>query len=362
MIRVLVAEDSPVAQQFLVHILSSDNEIQIVGTASDGDEAVEAVKRLKPHVITMDINMPKMNGYQATRRIMESNPTPIVMVTASYDQKEAARTFKALEAGAVTIIRKPEGIGHPDYEASTKELIQTVKMMSEVKVILRLPHLQRSRATAPATAVPEVKPKTEIKIVAIGTSTGGPVVVQTILSGLPVDFPLPVLIVQHIADGFVGGYSDWLARTTGFPVSVASHGDAILPGHAYVAPSGWHMGVRGNGRIVLSSRRRENDVCPSISHLFHSVVGAFGVNAIGILLTGMGKDGAAELKQMKDMGATTIVQDEASSVVHGMPGEAIKISAATYVLAPEKIAALLASLVKGKSKGVDQNECEEKER
>ncbi len=342
MIRVLVVEDSHVAKQFLVHILDSDPEIQVVGTASDGGEAIEAAKRLKPQVITMDINMPKMDGYNATRRIMETNPTPIVIVTASYDTKEVAETFKAMEVGAVTIIRKPGGIGHPDYEAGIKELIQTVKLMSEVRVITRRPHLQRSQATVPATPVS----KAEIKVVAIGASTGGPVAIQTILSGLPMDFPLPVLIVQHIAGGFIGSFTEWLAQTTGFPVIVASHGDALLPGHAYIAPDDCHMGVHSNGRIALSNGQPENGTRPSISHLFRSVAAVFRANAMGVLLTGMGKDGAAELRLMKDAGAITIVQDKQSSVVFGPAGEAIKLGAVNYTLPPKRIATALVNLLR----------------
>ena len=347
MIRVLVVEDSLVSQQFLAHILDSDPDIHVVGTASDGDEAIRATKRFKPHVITMDINMPKMDGYQATRRIMETNPTPIIMVTASYDPKEVAKTFKALEAGAVTVIQKPGGVGHPDYEKSVKELIQTVKLMSEVKVVTRRPHLLRRQVTAPApvTSVPKTKPKTEIEVVAIGASTGGPIAIQTILSELPMDFPVPVLIVQHIASGFAQGFTEWLAQSTGFPVSVASHGDAFLPGHAYVAPDDCHMGVRSNGRIALSSGPPENGLRPSTSYLFRSVAAVFGANAIGVLLTGMGKDGAAELKQMKDMGAITIVQDKQSCVVFGIPGEALKLDAVDHTLPPERIATALINLM-----------------
>ena len=346
MIRVLVVEDSRVAQQFLAYILDSDPEIQVIGTASDGDEAIEATKRLKPHVITMDINMPKMDGYKATQRIMETNPTPIVMVTASYDPKEVAATFKALEVGAVTIIRKPRGIGHPDYEAGIKELIQTVKLMSEAKVITRRPHLLRRQVSAPVTSVPKTKPKTEIEVVAIGASTGGPIAIQAILSELPMDFPVPVLIVQHVASGFVQGFVEWLVQSTCFPVGIVSHGESLVPGHAYMAPDDHHMGIQSNKRIAISRQQPENGTRPSISYLFRSVASVFGANAIGVLLTGMGKDGAAELKLMKDAGAITIVQDDLSSVVFGMPGEAIKLGAANYVLPPDGIGTSLVNLLR----------------
>jgi len=327
--------------------LDSDPDIHVVVIASDGDEAIKAAKRLKPHVITMDINMPKMDGYKATRRIMETNPRPIVMVTASYDPKEIAKTFKALEAGAVTVIQKPGGVGHPDYEKSVKELIQTVKLMSEVKVVTRRPHLLQRQVTAPApvTSVPKAKPKTEIEVVAIGASTGGPIAIQAILSELPMDFPVAVLIVQHVASGFVQGFVEWLVQSTGFPVGIASHGESLLPGHAYMAPDDHHIGIQSNKRIALSRKQPENGLRPSISYLFRSVANVFGANAIGVLLTGMGKDGAAELKLMKDAGAITIAQDDLSSVVFGLPGEAIKLGAVNYVLPPDGIGTSLVNLL-----------------
>lgn len=350
-IRVLVVEDSRVVREFLVHILSADPEIQTIGTATNGEEALEAVKRLKPDVITMDINMPKMNGLEATRQIMETLPTPIVIVSASWDTQEVATTFRAVEAGALAVLARPTGIGHPDHEAMAKQLIQTVKLMSEVKVVKRWARPRREppmSAILPAAAVEPGRKPAEIKLVAIGASTGGPLVLQTILSGLTKDYPVPVLIVQHIAVGFLHGFVEWLAQASGLPIHIASHGEQLLPGHAYIAPDGLQMGVGIGGRIALSGAEPENGLRPSVSYLFRSVANVYGPNAVAVLLTGMGKDGAAELKLLKDRGAVTIAQDQASSVVHGMPGEAIKLNAATYVLAPEGIAATLVSLVNRK--------------
>ena len=349
MIRVLVVEDSPVVQEFLVYILDSDPQIQVVGTANNGEEALEAVKRKKPDVITMDINMPKMNGFEATRRIMETHPTPIVIVSGSWDTKEVATTFRAMEAGALAILQRPMGIGHPDYKATAKELIQTVKLMSEVKVVRRWPRRQREAVVSPVPPPAESKPKrikAKIKIVAIGASTGGPVVLQAILSGLPEDFPVPVLIVQHIAVGFIQGFVEWLGQKSNLPIHVATHGEYILPGHIYVAPDGFHMQAKIGGQITLSKNKPENGLRPSVSSLFRSVAKVYGQNAVGVLLTGMGKDGAEELKCLKEKGAITIAQDKESSVVHGMPGQAIKLDAATYVLSPERIAEMLTNSAK----------------
>jgi two-component system chemotaxis response regulator CheB len=344
MIRVLIVEDSPVIRDFLQHILSADPEIRVIGTASDGQAALDAVRHQKPDVITMDIHMPRVNGLEATRQIMETHPTPIVIVSSSVVADEVSTTFRAIEAGALAAVPRPQGLGHQGHEATAQELIQTVKLMSEVKVVKRWPRT-RSGLRAPAAQKANVRgTSTAIQVVAIGASTGGPLVLQTLLSGLPKDFPVPLLIVQHMASGFVQGFAAWLTQSTSFPVRVAAAEELLLPGHAYVAPDGEHMRVSLGRRIVLSQDVPKNGLRPSVSRLFESVAHVFGRHAAGVLLTGMGKDGAEELKLMRDNGAITIVQDKDSAVVYGMPGEAIKLDAATYVLPPERMAASLVRL------------------
>ena len=353
MIRVLVVEDSPVVREFLVHILNSDPKIEVIGTANNGEEALKVIEEKKPDIITMDINMPKMDGFEATRRIMESRPTPIVIVSGSWNTKEVATTFRALEAGALAVVARPMGIGHPEHEATVKELVQTVELMSEVKVVRRWAGIRRPEPVLPILPPAEVELKripSEIKTVAIGASTGGPVVLQKILSGLPKNFLSPLLIVQHMATGFVQGFVEWISQTSGFPVRIAIHGELPLPGHAYVAPDGLHMGIGSGNRIALSHAEPENGLRPSVSYLFRSVMKTYGKHAIGVLLTGMGRDGAEELKLMKDSGALTIAQDKESSVVHGMPGEAIGLGGATYVLPADRIAGALTHLVDGMGK------------
>ncbi len=347
MIRVLIVEDSPTVREFLLQLLCSDPAIEVVATAETGEEAIEAVERTRPDIITMDVHMPRMNGFDATRRIMETHPTPIVIVSDAADATDTVRDFRAIESGALAVLRKPSGLGHPDHERSTLELIRTVKMMSEVKVVRRWPR-SRPAGTLPAVSVPTEFPfqsvHTPIRMVAIGASTGGPPVLQTILAGLPRNFPVPVLIVQHIAAGFTQGLVDWLAQSSSLPVHVPAHGQAVLPGAAYVAPDGLHMAVGADGRIQLRSDEPENGLRPSVACLFRSVAKAYGRCAVGVLLTGMGKDGAAELKAMREQGAVTIAQDRDTAVVHGMPGEAIRLGAATYVLPPEEIRLVLTSL------------------
>lgn len=342
-ITVFIVEDSPVAQLLLVHILNSDPRLSVLGTAINGEEALTFLKRNKPDVILMDIHLPGMDGFEITQRIMETQPVPIVVCSASFNPAEVAMTFRALEVGALAVVAKPVGLGHPEYATMAGKLVETVKLMSEVRVVRRWP--RKLRGDTPAVIpVPVKLPTTpiSIKVVAIGTSTGGPPVLQTILAGLPRDFPVPVLIVQHIAPGFLPGMVEWLGQCTGFPIHIATQGEPVLPGCAYLAPDGYHMGVGVGGQIALSKQEPEHGLRPSVAHLFRSVASVYGSSAVGILLTGMGRDGADELKHLKDLGAFTIAQDAESSVVHGMPGEAIKLGAATYVMSPDKIPALLA--------------------
>lgn len=346
-VRVLVVDDSPVVRELIIYLLESDPAMQVIGTAANGLDAVEAVKQKSPDVVTMDYHMPTLNGLDATRRIMETHPVPIVIVSGSSARDEVAFAFKLLEAGALAVVEKPQGLGRAGHEAAARQLVQTVRLMAEVKVVRRWPKRSAGGTAAPAAPAVGRKPVlVRARGVAIGASTGGPVVLKTILSGLPKDFPAPILIVQHIADGFTPGLVEWLTQTTGFPVHLAAHGDSPLPGHAYVAPSGLQMKLAPNGTLALTGDAPENGHRPSVSCLFRSVAATWGHQAVGVLLTGMGRDGAEELKLMKDHGAMTVAQNFDTSVVHGMPGVAIELNAATHVLAPEEIAAVLGNLAK----------------
>jgi two-component system chemotaxis response regulator CheB len=239
---------------------------------------------------------------------------------------------------------KPSGVGSPDHEQTAAELVRTVKLMSEVKVVRRW----AARNVHTEAPIPTHRGASAadrgVAVVAVGASTGGPQALQSLLAPLPADFPAPILVVQHIAVGFTAGFAEWLARSSRLPVRVAAHGDVILPGRVYLAPENVHMKVGLSRRILLTEEEPENGLRPAVSVLFRSVAAIYGASAAAVLLSGMGKDGAYELKLLKDLGAVTIAQDRESSVVHGMPGEAIRLGGTTFVLSQEKIGPALARL------------------
>jgi two-component system chemotaxis response regulator CheB len=344
-IQVLVVEDSPTLRQLLTHILSSDPGIEVLGTAGSGLEALDFLARKRPDVILADIHMPGMDGFELTRSVMASDPIPIIIVSATWKADEVATVLKAMEAGAVAMLGKPRAVSEGNHEA--RELIETVKTMSQVKMVRRWlrprppgrdSEQQGRFRPAPAAETPARAGLPEIRLVAIGASTGGPLVLQAILARLGSRFPVPLLIVLHIAEGFLAGFVKWLEETTNFPCRIAEDGAQPLPGHAYLAPDQCHLGLAADGRIALGRGAPDNGLRPSVAHLFRSVARSLGANAAGVLLTGMGRDGADELKLMHEKGALTIAQDQESCIVFGMPAEAVKLDAATYVLNPEGIA------------------------
>jgi two-component system chemotaxis response regulator CheB len=355
-IKVLVADDSPVIRLLLVHLLNEDPHIQVIGTVNDGQAALNFLQATvqRPDVVLMDIHMPNMDGFEATRRIMESTPLPIVICTATSNPRELAVAFRSMEAGALACVEKPVAPTDPDFQRRTSNLIQTIRLMSEVKVVRRWARARTAQGPAADGFHADARSRASNAIIGIGASTGGPPVLQTILSGLTKDFPIPLLIVQHIAPGFLPGMVEWLNQTTGLRVHIAAHGAVPLPGHAYIAPDDFHIGIARSGRIMLARDPQENGLRPAVSYLFRSLAQACGASGIGVLLTGMGKDGAQELKLMKDSGAFTIAQDRESSVVHGMPGEAIELGAACLVLGADRIAATLVNRSTLKHQGVGE--------
>jgi two-component system chemotaxis response regulator CheB len=349
-IKVLVVEDAGAEPEGLARILGSDGAIQVVGSVWGGQAALRFLGTHSTDLIVLDIETPVADGFETTRMIMESRPLPIVICNRSRDPHGSVTMFRSIEAGAVACVERPPEPNHREFRQRSAHLLQTVKLMSEIKVVHRWPRSRRAiepeevaiASRAPGSGGP-------IEIVGIGASTGGPPVLRTILAALPRDFAAAVLIVQHIAPGFLTGLTDWLSQTTGLEIHIAKHKSQIRPGHVYLAPDGLHMTVDRSGTILLNRGDYNNGVRPSVNHLFRSLADGYGPSAVGVLLTGMGKDGAEELKRMRDRGATTIAQDQETSVVHGMPGEAIALGAARYVFPPDKIAPALAALAQQRS-------------
>jgi two-component system chemotaxis response regulator CheB len=344
-IRVLVVDDSAVLRQGLRFILESDPELKVIGEAPNGEEAVILAKRLRPDVITMDIRMPKMDGLEAIRHIMAESPAPIVVVSSIDLDRKTDIASQATKLGAVSILRRPVSVSDPKYKSFVAGLIEKVKLMSDVKVI----HRSRLMETAPPetrvpepTVQPEIKHKTQV--IAIGASTGGPAALHQILSALPANFLMPILVVQHISFGFVEGLAGWLDAVCKLPVKVAGHRERIQPGIIYIAPDMHHMVIDIYGRIRLTQSDSVNGHRPSVTVLFESVAKAYGPTAMGVILTGMGSDGAMGMKTLRDAGAITIAQNEESCVVFGMPKEAIALGAVQHIVPLERAAQTMMTL------------------
>ncbi|QGU32526.1 protein-glutamate methylesterase/protein-glutamine glutaminase [Thermochromatium tepidum] len=344
MIRVLVVDDSALMRQLLTEILNSAPDIEVVGSAQDPYVARERIKALNPDVLTLDVEMPRMDGLTFLRNLMRLRPMPVVMVS-SLTAQGAEVTLQALELGAVDFVRKPDGPMATGIREYADELIEKIRMASTIKVKpLRAAPATMSQSQ-PARAAPSFR--TTDRILAIGASTGGTEAIKEVLMRLPPDTP-GVVIAQHIPPGFSAAFAERMNRQTGLVVKEAADGDHVLLGHAYIAPGDYHLQLARDGaRYICRLDRGEpvNRHRPSVDVLFRSVAKAAGTNAAAALLTGMGADGAQGLKELRDLGVHTIAQDEATSVVWGMPGEAVKRGGAVEVLPlPEIAAALLRGL------------------
>jgi two-component system, chemotaxis family, protein-glutamate methylesterase/glutaminase len=332
MIRTLVVDDSASARASIVAILRADDTIELVGEARDGVEALELTKKLQPDVITMDIEMPRLDGFEATREIMIEQPTPIVVISAMSRVTEAEAAARALGAGALAVLRKPPGPTNVDYERAAHELRETIKAMADVKVVRRI-----RAPRAPLRMLPNLHAE-RARVIAIAASTGGPAALEAILAALPRDSSVPILIVQHIASGFAGGLATWLARSTGHRVKLAESGEPLRPGTIYVAPDDLHLGASPERTVVLSAEPPIGGFRPSGTYLFRSVAETYGRATVAVILTGMGRDGVDGLRVVRQAGGRVIAQDEETSVVFGMPGAAVAERLADVVLPIEAIA------------------------
>lgn len=343
-LRVLVVDDSPVVRRLIVRILNDDPRLEVVAEAGDGDEAIRIATEQRPDVIVMDCVMPVVDGLDATRQIMRDSPTPIVLLSASYQSADVSRSFAALDAGALTLVAKPSGPRDATFAADARTLTTTVKLMADVKLVRRRSQRMPRRAGPPGAAV--LARDRPVTIVAIAASTGGPAALAQIISELPASTPVPILVVQHITAGFQRGLVKWLDGVSSLAVRLATDGARLRAGEVVVAPADAHLGVSTTGSVALSGSQPIGGHRPSATHLFRSVASAYGAGVLGVILTGMGEDGVAGLRDVKQAGGLVVAQDEQTSVVYGMPGRAVALGVVDQILPIDKIAMTLISTSK----------------
>ncbi len=331
-VRVLIVDDSPVAREVLKTVLEADAGIRVIGMAGTGHEAVELTGRLRPDIVTMDLVMPGMDGMEATQRIMARYPTPILFLSAFVGRDGSYSRSDVLAAGALDVVEKPPTMPDPRWQTGAGSLVQKVKSLAKVTVVTHMHRASRVDGR-PSSAVR----RAATHVVAIGASTGGPKVLDDLLSSLPSGYGPAVIVIQHIADGFLPAMVDSLRQRCALTVKVAKTGDRLESGHILFAPPSSHLSVFTNGRVQIDDSEPVRGFRPSIDVTFASVARTWGSRASGVLLTGMGTDGAAGLLAIRQAGGTTLVQDESSCVVFGMPRAAIELGAAQHVLAPAEL-------------------------
>jgi two-component system chemotaxis response regulator CheB len=340
MIRVLIAEDSITCLGLLTEILATDPALELIGHASDGAQAIKLNRELRPDVIVMDIHMPLVDGFEATRQIMIEAPTPIVIVSATVNVRQVAVSMHALRAGALALMPKPT-LGDPlDFVEQARRFTASIRAMAAVRVVRRW----ETKVSLPPSASLKPGNGSEATVIAIAASTGGPAALYRVLSELPARLPVPVLIVQHIASGFVEGLAAWLNDATPLQVKVASAREVLQNGYVYIAPDDHHLGLRDAQTLELSRAPAIGGFRPSGSYLFDSVARTHGSGAIAVVLTGMGEDGLTGLRAVRAAGGRIVAQDEATSVVFGMPGAAVAAGLPDAILPLDMIAPRLSRL------------------
>jgi|APLak6261679142_1056127.scaffolds.fasta_scaffold00013_9 two-component system chemotaxis response regulator CheB len=342
-VRVLVVDDSALIRQLIVEALERDPDIEVVGTAENGEHAIARAATLRPQVITMDVDMPVMDGLTATERIMADDPTPILVLTADPRNQAPELTHRALAVGALALRVKPAA-------EEMSSLAREVKLLATIRVIRHVRGVKKVATSTSSQSLPEAATPfagSSVGVVCIASSTGGPQVVQKLLADLPPDFPAPVLIVQHINSAFSDSLVGWLSSSSRLKVRVAQDGDLLTPGTVLLAPSDAHLVVSGRGKVAVTPGAPRDGHLPSASTLLESAAKVYGRRAVGVILTGMGNDGVDGLAAIRTVGGKTLVQNQESSVVFGMPGAALSRGVVDHTVHGDELAAALLKLARG---------------
>lgn len=345
-VGVLVVDDSALIRQLIVDALQKDPEIEVLGTAENGEQAVSMAATLKPQVITMDVDMPVMDGLTATERIMADHPTPILILTADPRNQAPELTHRALAVGALALRVKPGADG------DLANLAREVKLLASIRVIRHVRGVKKATASSQSglnevPAPPQPFAATGLGVVCVASSTGGPQVVQKLLAELPADFPAPIAVVQHINAAFADSLVSWLAASSKLKVKVAKEGELLAPGTVLLAPADAHLVISGRGRVGVVPGPPRDGHLPSATSLLESAAKVYGRRAVGVILTGMGNDGVDGLAAIRAAGGKTLAQNQESAVVFGMPGAAIAKGVVDHVVHGDELAATLVKLARG---------------
>ncbi|MBF0456287.1 MAG: chemotaxis-specific protein-glutamate methyltransferase CheB [Nitrospirae bacterium] len=355
-IKVLIVDDSPVAVEVLTRILATSDEIELVGSARHGKEALEMIPRLRPNVICTDLHMPQMNGLEFVKEVMARHPLPILVISVSVSEDKTENVFQLLEAGAIDVFPKPRGVLSGQLSKFSSELITKIKILSGV-VPFRKQKKHGIASSGKTTAhipkpcadsggsLPHIETLSRhLKMIVIGASTGGPQALEKIFTGLPANFSIPIVCIQHISEGFLVSLVDWLKGHSKLNVAIARNNERPVPGNIYFAPDDRHLKIGKSGAFQLNDDPPDGGHKPSITVTMVSLAEYYMGGVLGVLLTGMGRDGAEGMLSISQAGGVTVAQDEDSSIVFGMPDQAIKMGAAKYVLDINKIGRFLVKI------------------
>lgn len=348
-VKVMIVEDSLVVRQLLIHIIDRDPRLMVAAAVGSAEEALQEIKRIQPDVISMDIRLPGIDGLEATRRIMAEHPTPIVVIADSVEDASLKISMNALRAGALTVVEKPVGLSSAGYAGIAETICTQLYIMSQVPVVRRRSFAWQPKSPAPPTSRDSDAGMTRPNIMGIAASTGGPPALAKVLGSLPADFPLPVLLVQHMGAPFMEGFASWLNGLTSLDVRLAQDQEIPSPGRVYVAPGDRHLTLSPAGTLRVGAEPPVGNQRPSATLLFQSMAQTLGRRGLGIVLTGMGEDGAQGLREMRQAGSYTLAEDETTAVVYGMPAAAARLGGISVSLPLDLIAPRILKIVQGES-------------